>query len=78
MLLELPKRDILKHSLGLNYKPRHERNYYVAGEDKDTAICRELVDEGYMTEWPELGALTGGAPFFTVTRKGRREMGVRD
>lgn len=62
---------ILQHSLGLDQygQGRDYRNHYVAGPD-DVVKCRELVAMGYMTEHHATD-LSGGAPIFMVTTKGR-------
>ena len=61
---------ILHHSLGLNEygQGKQYRNHFVAGGE-DVLKCRELVSLGHMQERKDNG-LTGGSPWFSVTRQG--------
>lgn len=62
---------ILRHSLGLDAHShgRPYRNHYVAGGD-DVAVCDGLVEIECMSR--RVGSeLSGGAPIYHVTEKGR-------
>ena len=62
--------QILQHSIGADEYGRtsHFRNHFVAGGE-DVKTCRELVALEYMYEHRPFG-LSGGSPWFTVTKKG--------
>ncbi len=65
---------VLQHSLGVDQygQGRMYRNHFCAGGG-DVALCRSLVELGYMIERPA-SELTGGSPLFHVTDAGKAAM----
>jgi hypothetical protein len=68
--------SILQHSLGVDQygAGQQYRNHYVAG-GCDLVVCRELTAAGSMQEHAA-SAITGGSPWFSVTRKGIDEVAL--
>ncbi len=63
--------DIMRHALGTNYTPRHERNHYLARlEDGSTLTAiKDLVARGLMS--PRSKINDGQDQYFVVTPEGQ-------
>lgn len=61
---------ILRHALGLTYRPRHDRNHFAAPPvTEDFDVCEQLVAAGLMRK----GRITNsGLVYFHATVKGER------
>ena len=57
--------DILRHTIGLNYIPRHDRNHYACKENDADMLA--LVDLDLMEK---IGGIPGGLSGFRATFKG--------
>ena len=65
-----PEHHILLHTLGLTYKPRHNRNYFAAepGTD-DYRLCESLAKQGLMKRGT---STSGGLIYFYATDEGEQ------
>lgn len=63
--------DMMRHAIGLNYKPKHDRNYFALGEGSDGwQEWLDLEQRGYATK--RKATFQSAEPFyyFYLTEKG--------
>ena len=64
--------QIIKHTLGLDYKKEPFRNHFVTGEGTvDFPICEGLVERGFMIK-REHSLLSTGDFVYYVTEEGKK------
>lgn len=71
--------NILLHTLGLDYKPRHTRNHFAAYPEEDDwndLLELEKLELMFRTERGVLDKLSPGMVYFHATEKGKRLAGA--
>lgn len=67
-------RAVLRHTLGLNYTPRHNRNHFCADPDgEDYRTCKTLTERGLMSQGYTNDT---GSVYFHATLGGMTAMGI--
>lgn len=65
--------ELMRHALGLNYRPISSRNYFVTSKQStDYEIIELLLETGYMTEGRKLGFLPESDSYYYVTEAGKQ------
>lgn len=65
--------ELMRHALGLNYKPISYRNYFVTSKQStDYSTIALLLEVGYMTEGRKLGFLPESDSYYYVTEAGKQ------
>lgn len=70
--LSKAEKEILLHTLGLNYGPFHSRNFFGTSGEPDLAVCRGLVERGFMEERPAPSFMQKDERVFLATNEGKR------
>lgn len=65
--------ELMRHALGLNYKPISYRNYFVTSKQStDYPTIALLLEAGYMTEGRKTGFLPESDSYYYITEAGKQ------